>query len=84
YDALSHCWGPQDFLCPLLLRDGIFPITRSVHDALQRIRYRNRDRYLWVDAVCINQEDDAEKSQQVSKMLTIFKKALHVVIWLGE
>ncbi|KXS99040.1 hypothetical protein AC578_6948 [Pseudocercospora eumusae] len=84
YDSLSHCWGPQDFLCPLLLRDGTFPITRSVHDALQRIRCNNRDRYLWVDAVCINQENDAEKSQQVSKMLTIFKKASRVIIWLGE
>ncbi|KXT11517.1 hypothetical protein AC579_8514 [Pseudocercospora musae] len=84
YDSLSHCWGPQDFLCPLLLRDGTFPITRSVHDALQRIRSKNRDQYLWIDAICINQEDDVEKSQQVSKMLAIFKKASHVVIWLGE
>jgi hypothetical protein len=37
-----------------------------------------------VDAVCINQENDKEKEDQISLMAEIYAKALRVVVWLGE
>ncbi|KAJ0122579.1 HET-domain-containing protein [Diaporthe amygdali] len=40
--------------------------------------------YLWIDAVCINQEDNDEKSSQVAMMDVIYRNAETVVIWLGE
>ena len=42
------------------------------------------DRYLWIDAICINQDDNDEKGQQVQSMAKIFAKASRVIVWLGE
>ncbi|KAI1179053.1 heterokaryon incompatibility protein-domain-containing protein [Nemania sp. FL0916] len=39
--------------------------------------------YLWVDAVCINQSDKNERSQQVALMSRIYQGARHVYVWLG-
>jgi hypothetical protein len=39
---------------------------------------------VWVDAICINQKDDQEKSRQAGMMHNIHQKAQRVVIWLGE
>ncbi|CAN9288346.1 unnamed protein product [Alternaria alternata] len=43
----------------------------------------DKDRYLWVDAICINQNDSAEKAFQVRNMLIIYEKAIRVIAWLG-
>lgn len=43
-----------------------------------------RPGYLWIDALCINQNDLSERNDQVSLMADIFKAAQGVVIWLGE
>jgi hypothetical protein len=40
--------------------------------------------YIWIDALCINQEDEAEKSQQVQRMGQIYKRAQLVLMWLGR
>ncbi|CAM1501451.1 Fc.00g034350.m01.CDS01 [Cosmosporella sp. VM-42] len=37
----------------------------------------------WIDAICINQEDNAEKAEQVSQMHTIYKASSAVLVWLG-
>jgi hypothetical protein len=42
------------------------------------------ERILWIDAICINQEDNAEKGQQVQSMAKIYAKASRVIVWLGE
>lgn len=39
---------------------------------------------LWIDAICINQQDLKEKSHQVASMASIFKDAWQVVVWLGS
>jgi len=41
-------------------------------------------RLLWVDALCINQADPDEKTQQVRRMDKIYSKANHVLVWLGD
>ena len=45
---------------------------------------RTGPRRIWVDAICINQQDLRERSQQVSIMRDIYRLAADVVIWLGE
>jgi hypothetical protein len=39
---------------------------------------------IWIDALCINQEDTLERNQEVKRMRTIYRTAREVVIWLGE
>lgn len=52
--------------------------------ALRYLRYRNMSRLLWIDASFIDQNNIAEKSQQVSRMAMICKTANRVIVWLGE
>ena len=82
YTALSYCWGngPMDVF--LLLDDFQLMITRHLHEALM-VLFRDGIRHLWVDALCIDQQNLDEKSSQVLRMATIFKQAASVAIWLG-
>ena len=40
--------------------------------------------FMWIDAICINQDDLAERSEQVSKMRTIYEGPEEVLVWLGS
>jgi Heterokaryon incompatibility protein (HET) len=51
--------------------------------ALKAFRYRERDRSLWIDQICIDQENDLEKSHQVGLMSEIYGRAATVRVWLG-
>jgi len=61
-----------------------FEITRNLRDALYNIRDSSRIIGLWVDAICINQQDDNERNQQVALMGQIYSVAQHTVIYLGQ
>ncbi|KAK2057418.1 hypothetical protein LY76DRAFT_516294 [Colletotrichum caudatum] len=47
------------------------------------LRYLDMPRRMWVDALCINQADLAERNEQVYMMCDIYRRASHVVVWLG-
>lgn len=84
YECLSYVWGDVKDK-PLIEVDGAeLAITKNLHGALQRLRDPALDRVLWVDAVCINQDDIAERAQQVQIMAMIYAYASRVVVWLGE
>ncbi|KAM4058885.1 heterokaryon incompatibility protein [Hirsutella rhossiliensis] len=59
-------------------------VGRNLLSALRALRYTDRPRYLWIDALCINQDDDKEKSREVQRMRHIYEQAANVVLWLGE
>jgi hypothetical protein len=60
-----------------------FDITVNLECALRHLRRLDAKRPLWVDAICINQQDDREKEIQVRAMAAIFKRSTKVLIWLG-
>ncbi|KAF2854498.1 HET-domain-containing protein [Plenodomus tracheiphilus IPT5] len=41
-------------------------------------------RALWIDAVCINQKDDLEKTAQVQLMRQVYSNATKTIAWLGD
>ena len=84
YRALSYSWGHPELSDVLLCNGKARPISSSNAAALKALRHPTQPTYLWIDAICINQEDVQEKSQQVSEMLLIYKKAQSVTAWLGE
>ncbi|PMD57717.1 HET-domain-containing protein [Hyaloscypha bicolor E] len=84
YEALSYCWGTEALTERIHLPSGTLAITKNSATGLKRLRYRDRPRHLWVDAVCINQQDDQEKGHQVAFMAQIFRNAECVSVWLGE
>ena len=61
-----------------------FYIRESLNSALRRLRSNTGSLYLWVDAICINQEDEREQDIQIGKMTDIYQNAFNVRIWLGE
>lgn len=65
-----------------------FYIRPNLEDALRQFRDTNpntqQDLLLWIDAICINQIDEEEKSMQVARMAEIYSKAEDVLIWLGK
>jgi hypothetical protein len=86
YEALSYRWGADKL--PQIITDNtskkLLRITQNLFDALQALRLEDGDRNLWIDAVCIDQKNDAEKSQQVKQMGEIYKSATKVIVWLGR
>ena len=99
YEALSYAWGAPDdsevvYICSSVNAQGenynvssqscaILRIGANLACALRYLRYKDRIRTLWVDAVCINQLDLEERSAQVSRMGHIYRLATRVVVWLG-
>ncbi|KAL9601238.1 MAG: hypothetical protein Q9219_002643 [cf. Caloplaca sp. 3 TL-2023] len=84
YEALSYTWGDPTIKCLIHVDDKPFAITTSLYIALKYLRKSKRPRTLWIDAICINQEDLAEKTHQVSMMRSIYGSASGVLVWLGE
>ncbi|KAF2675943.1 HET-domain-containing protein [Lentithecium fluviatile CBS 122367] len=83
YEALSYRWcGPKDGL--LLCCGKDLSIRRNLKDALTRLRLPDVRRYIWADAVCINQDDHRERLGQIKLMGDIYRKASRVIVWLGE
>jgi len=84
YEALSYAWGDQNIKDSILLDGQDFLITASLKAALWHLRLITRVRKIWIDAICINQADTLERSQQVLIMRDIYANADKVIVWLGE
>ncbi|KAH7333313.1 heterokaryon incompatibility protein-domain-containing protein [Rhexocercosporidium sp. MPI-PUGE-AT-0058] len=83
YFALSYVWGDPTDTIGILVNGKEYDVTVSCHAALYRIQ-ETKYSSIWVDAICINQEDDDEKSRQIPLMRDIYTLAKEVVIWLGS
>ncbi|KAI1850287.1 hypothetical protein JX266_004145 [Neoarthrinium moseri] len=84
YDAISYVWGSAHHVVPLSC-DGISTnVTFNLHCALARIRLPDRPRLVWADALCINQNDRMERSQQVALMGRIYSSARFVFACMGN
>jgi hypothetical protein len=85
YEALSYVWGTAEKDHVLFCGSEYISVNATVYSAIQTLQYPHRCRTLWIDSICINQEDDAEKSQQVQMIDKILKGAAdQVLIWLVE
>jgi hypothetical protein len=59
-------------------------VTTNLELALRHLRRENRARTLWIDALCINQENKDEKTIQIQRMQWIYANASPIVVWLGD
>ncbi|KAF4424738.1 hypothetical protein F53441_14220 [Fusarium austroafricanum] len=95
FHALSYCWGDPTEREEIFLssskndlenkKGGVsFNIGKSAAQALRRLRKENELLVIWIDAICINQDDLEERAQQVTLMSQIYSLASTVHIWLGE
>ncbi|KAH9208523.1 heterokaryon incompatibility, partial [Leptodontidium sp. 2 PMI_412] len=80
YEALSYVWGDNGSQKKIFI-DGIpFAITPTLHAALENLRLEYDERILWIDALCINQANEHERTNQVSCMGRIYRQAVVVVV----
>lgn len=82
YQALSYTWGTATPTAPIICNGQKLEVTRNLYEALLYLRHRGT-RILWIDAICIDQSNLAERSEQVQLMKQIYDSAISLVVWLG-
>ncbi|KAI1119734.1 hypothetical protein F5Y10DRAFT_259718 [Nemania abortiva] len=86
YIALSYAWGPVEDQRKILINGVELDVRPNLYAALLELRkshWVSRGIRIWIDALCINQDDLAERAQQVTIMRSIYASAWQVVVWLG-
>lgn len=84
YEALSYAWGDPLSFKEIEISGHPLAVTQNLFVALQYLRHVKDARHLWVDAICINQDDIPERNAQVQMMSHIYRGASRIVAWLGE
>ncbi|OLN96739.1 Heterokaryon incompatibility protein 6, OR allele 4 [Colletotrichum chlorophyti] len=84
YSVLSYCWGPQTDLRPVRIGDTSIQISEHLHKCLISLRRKDSTLTIWIDAICINQLSNQEKSSQVPLMKDIYKSTEDTFVWLGD
>lgn len=83
FEALSYRWGTGDADVTISIDGRTFLVRRNVYDALLFFRRFSRGLPIWIDAICINQDDMTERSSQVRIMPHIYSRAVTGLVWLG-
>ncbi|WAO96241.1 Hypothetical protein NCS54_01390900 [Fusarium falciforme] len=87
YKALSYAWNNGYATSDVILisvNGRAIPVGHNLYTALRRLRRPQTSVQVWVDSLCINQDDVSERTQQVKLMRDIYQNSSEVVIWLGE
>ncbi|KAG8416094.1 hypothetical protein J3459_013795 [Metarhizium acridum] len=92
YEALSYTWASELGSVKANVSSGSMSARQlfdeielggNLASALKHLRFKDKSRVLWIDAICINQKDDTERSIQVKRMGSIYSFAQNVIVWLG-
>lgn len=84
FEALSYEWKGKVGTVPVQCNQERLLITPKCKAALESLCREDETRMLWIDAICVNQEDTEERSSQVKMMTQIYRIAKSVLMWLGE
>ena len=84
YCALSYVWGNPEYTLDIIVNGVSRPVTTNLEAGLRHIRRKSQGIVLWIDALCIDNDNVQERNEQVSSMGEIYSSAARVIIWLGE
>ncbi|KAE9582166.1 Heterokaryon incompatibility protein 6, OR allele [Colletotrichum fructicola] len=88
YDAISYTWADENDTMNhtgiIFLESYRLPVTPNCETALKRARSRGTSKVVWIDSVCMNQDDVDERGHQVRLMPQIYSRARQVLIYFGE
>ena len=83
YEVLSYVWGDRNTTKSIHVDEVRFNATVNLFDFLHSLRLATTDRFLWADAICIDQSNEEEKSHQIGLMTRIYRQAKEAHIWFG-
>lgn len=89
YDAVSYAWGSDSQMERVVIYDSIsdsrtdFNVRKTVTTMLRHLRYQQESRRLWIDSICIDQNNLPEKSVQVTRMGDVYINSSITLVWLG-
>ncbi|KAM0425842.1 hypothetical protein ACHAPT_008780 [Fusarium lateritium] len=84
YTALSYVWGNDPPIKTIKVNGRDMMIRKNLDSAIRYIREERQPLRLWVDAICINQQDLSERTAQVEMMSEIYQQAQSLIVFLGE
>lgn len=84
YEAVSYTWGTAKDVDFVLIDGQRVKIGLNLSLILRDLRLPDTERTLWIDAICINQDDNGERSHQVQRMGNIYRHAWQVLFCLGR
>lgn len=89
YVALSYVWGNDEPSHPILIDGQVVQVRQNLHDFLIRCASSTHSNLLhgqklWIDALCIDQQNIPERNHQVRRMNEIYAAAEYVTVWLGN
>lgn len=84
YETVSYCWGDPTPNRPVKIGSLLSSIHANAEKAMRRLALPDRSRTLWIDAICINQLNLEERTQQVTLIADIYSNGVRNLIHLGE
>lgn len=84
YEAISYYCGDQSVKKRIKLNDVAVEVPATAADALRGLRRNDRERVLWIDALCIDQGNATERAHQVLQLSRIYSSARRTLVWLGD
>lgn len=84
FKALSYCWGQALANRVVWINEQPFYVRPNLYAYLEIMRKERHAEWIFIEAICINQLDVTERSQQVALMGSVYRDAKLVVAWLGE
>lgn len=86
FDAISWCWGDTSAVNRkrISIEGHELSVSANAYEVLIELCIAKQKKRIWIDAVCINQDNKGERSQQVAMMDIIYKRAATTLVWLGK
>ncbi len=83
YICLSYAWGDEASPAQIVLNGKLFMVWRNLYQFLLQARKHKLSDDLWIDAICLDQQNVQERNHQVQQMAEIYCQASSVIVWLG-
>jgi hypothetical protein len=83
YETISYVWGDASVRGSVYIEGCELDVPLSSESVLRRLRPGDRDRLVWLDAICVHQENVDERNHQVAMMADIYFSAVRNLVWLG-
>jgi len=87
FTTFSYVWGEAQYTSTIQIEGVSFPVLDTVFPLLEALcdyKCFEEDHWIWIDSICINQDDEHERAMQVQLMGRIYCESARTVIWLGE